>query len=280
MILIPKNEGVLQPNSQVGLSLVVINEFHNRSTVVSKGLVPPMCGGLCWKQVLGNTLNSIGSLLLSSAIDVSTTEGGPVSAKNQTLLQIQFFLFDRTTTIQLANSSFVIEPYLTKFSIGLFNWPWSQYGNSIEIRFSVQPNFTNYTRQNDSGITTFTIDTATGQIQLRLVDTVELDGQDTNSVQFDLDPGTSELVLTFPYFMSSLVYDPDLGVIFPVSASKGSRYIWEIIVAGTVSVGIAILIAVTVLGFVIAMLSKRRQRSNTEWAISVDQKEDMEAHTL
>jgi len=228
--LVFPDEGVLQPNSQVGLSLVVINEFHNRSTVVSKGLVPPMCGsacvhtslsstetlltvsnalgGLCWKQVLGNTLNSIGSLLLSSAIDVSTTEGGPVSAKNQTLLQIQFFLFDRTTTIQLANSSFVIEPYLTKFSIGLFNWPWSQYGNSIEIRFSVQPNFTNYTRQNDSGITTFTIDTATGQIQLRLVDTVELDGQDTNSVQFDLDPGTSELVLTFPYFMSSLVYDP------------------------------------------------------------------------
>jgi len=90
--LVFPDEGVLQQNSQVGLSLVVINEVHNGSTVVSKGLVPTMCGSACvhtslsstetlltvsntlrglfWKQVLANTLNSIGSLLLSSAIDV------------------------------------------------------------------------------------------------------------------------------------------------------------------------------------------------------------------
>jgi hypothetical protein len=89
----------------------------------------------------------------------------------------------------------------------------------------INPSFINFTRQPNTpqaGVTTFIL---TGQYaaeqdtktQLRLIDAIELDGRQVGSgVLFDLDAATSELVLRFDYFNSTLVYDPGTRTPKPV----------------------------------------------------------------
>jgi hypothetical protein len=140
---------------------------------------------------------------------------------NKSRVELQFYLFNQTTNITVGEVFFDAVPSLAKFCVRLFDWPWTSGGDydnkSIEMRMKLTPSFTAATRLDDTprkGITTFVLSgqalgSTDAQTQLRLVDSIELDGVDyEGGVRFHMDALTSELVLEFDHFNSTLVYDP------------------------------------------------------------------------
>lgn len=153
-------------------------------------------------------------------------------------LQLRYFLFDLPTNISFidANTSspagpvdpLLITPDLAKMSVALQVWPWLPQAegdhHELVLRFTISPPFTSFVRRNDTpqaGITTFELSGQhAGEVTttLRLVDVVELDGQAVlgpAKVSFDVDPATSQLVLRFGHFNSTLLYDPGTQSIAP-----------------------------------------------------------------
>jgi hypothetical protein len=179
-----------------------------------------------WKAVVGSVLGASSSYLFTGGLDTFDAAGNPVATSNSSgsRVELQFYLFDTKTNISVGDLAFDALPSLAKFSIRLFDWQWASPADRIELRMKINPSFANFTRQLNTpkaGVTTFIM---TGQYaeqdtksQLRLIDTIELDGRQVGSgVLFDLDAATSELVLRFDYFNSTLVYDP--GTITPQPA--------------------------------------------------------------
>jgi hypothetical protein len=146
-------------------------------------------------------------------------------------LQLRYFLFDLPTNISFidANASspagpvdpLLITPDLAKMSVALQDWPWLPQADGdhheLVLRFTISPPFTSFVRRNDTpqaGITTLELaGQHAGEVTttLRLVDVVELDGQAVvgpAKVTFDVDPTSSQLVLRFGHFNSTLLYDP------------------------------------------------------------------------
>jgi hypothetical protein len=224
-----------------------------------------------WKQVVDTELGASSSYLFTSALEMYDGMGDPI-ASNGSQVELQFYLFDSATNISLGDLNFDVLPSLAKFSIRLFSWPWASPSDSIEMRMKINPSFLNFTRQPNTpkaGVTTFVLEgpqsaAQNTKTQLRLVDTVEVDGVQVNSggVQFDMDPTTSELVLSFGFFNSSLVYDPDLGVLFGTSGKGGSGGGGDnmgLIVAVAVVVPVAVAVVVTSAVVIVIVAHRKRK---------------------
>jgi hypothetical protein len=222
--------------------------------------------------VVDTELGASSSYLFSSVLEIYDSAGDPIE-NNGSQVELQFYLFDSKTNISLGDLDFDVLPSLAKFSIRLFSWPWASPSDSIEMRMKINPSFLNFTRQLNTpkaGVTTFVLEgpqsaAQNTKTQLRLVDTVELDGVQVNSggVQFDMDPATSELVLRFRFFNSSLVYDPDLGVLFgsPGKGGDGSGGSdnMPLIVAVAIVVPLAVVVVVTSAVVIVIVAHRKRK---------------------
>ncbi|ELR14096.1 uncharacterized protein ACA1_367290 [Acanthamoeba castellanii str. Neff] len=273
IILLPKdNQGTVQSKAAVGVSLAQLKEVDDDGATVRLGTT--VSGS--WKPVVDSELGASSSYLFTGGLDTFDAAGDPIATSNSSgsRVELQFYLFDTKTNISVGDLAFDALPSFAKFSIRLFDWQWASPADRIELRMKINPSFINFTRQPNTpqaGVTTFIL---TGQYaaeqdtktQLRLIDAIELDGRQVGSgVLFDLDAATSELVLRFDYFNSTLVYDPDLGVLFGSPArgegSSGSDSM-PLIIAVSVAVPVAIVLVIgaAVLITVIAHRNRKQRR--------------------
>lgn len=173
-----------------------------------------------WSQI-GNQFGSYVAYQYTANLAFEDADGTPIDppgASDDTRLEVSFFLFQNQTDIVAGDISFSALPSQAKFSISLFSWPWMNRGgcesNKLELRMQIEPLFSSFTRErDDEGVTTFIIsgqypdDTRT---QLRMIDAATIDGRAVNSggIDYELSSDTSELVIRFRFFNSSLIYDP------------------------------------------------------------------------
>jgi hypothetical protein len=167
-------------------------------------------------------------------------------------LRLQLYIFNRSSNITLDRLlAYNTTPAYSKMTLSISHWPWLEAeqhaADRLQVRLRITPPF-NGTLQagNESNglVQTFTL---TGQAlppfiekllngrqlvrRVRLVDAVELDSQvvvtntsalsmlgaERSKVDFALNITTSELVLSFGHFNSTLVYDP--GTLFTLRFS-------------------------------------------------------------
>jgi hypothetical protein len=240
--------------------------------------------------------------LLTDDLDAGVVTGraNESSAPPQPRVELQFFLFESASTVSVGAVSYDALPAFAKFTVRLFSWPWTtqppldddndDINNSttttnstnytIEMRMKITPAFVSATRRPgypSTGLTTFvlagnatssSLASASKTTELRLVESVELDGRQVSGaggVEFAMDETTSELVLRFARFESSLVYDPDLGVLFGSSPTKGDGGGGDNLglivgVAVAVPVAVVVVVAVIVAGLVVTTVKRRRQQ--------------------
>jgi hypothetical protein len=170
-----------------------------------------------WQALSNNDLNAATSYLFSA--NIATTTVGNVSVPSDARLELQFYLFDTETELTVGNVAFNGLPSFAKFTIRLFDWPWLS-SEHLELRMKIDPPFSDFTTQANTprtGVTTFLL---SGQHSaesghqdtrsvLRMIDTIELDGEQVASgLTYSLHADTSEVLFSFNYFESTLVYDP------------------------------------------------------------------------
>jgi len=254
VILVPKDNSGLESVCTLGITLESLLEMDGQSVVQQVG--SPENGG--WTVVSGNPLGSVESFLHSASLMVNATHGGTKSAH----MDLQFYLFQQELTLTTDRASFTVSPRYAKFSLNISSWPWLSCNNTLEIRFSLSPKFANFTKQQDVNTTTFIIlgqfANSEAQSHIQLIESVELDGViHPTGAQFLLDAKSSELVLIFPYFNSSLSYDPYMGVLFGPSSTSGSSQLPLIV--GTAVAGSVVIVTIAVIALVLLLLAKRRQ---------------------
>jgi hypothetical protein len=171
-----------------------------------------------WKAVDDLELGASSSYLFTAGLENYDPDGMAIvenpDGKNESRVELQFYLFDSATNISVGDLAFDALPSFAKFSIRLFGWQWASPADHIELRMKITPSFINFTRTSQAGLTTFVLTNQNSsrdntKTQLRLIDSIELDGKQVrDGVTFDLDASRSELVLHFAYFNSTLEYDP------------------------------------------------------------------------
>lgn len=189
-----------------------------------------------------NSLGASQSFLYSCILDFNTSSYEPDNNRTSTLA-LQYFVFANTTTIDLGSSAaagpvkFDVAPAFTKFTLTLADWQWQSADDAserAEARVAIRPTFTGFTEvaSTSAHVREFVLSGQTGQTyggggqsgtastRLRLVEAVTVDGAlevvstrnataaKSGRLWFALDTATSELVLSFGRFNSSLVYDP------------------------------------------------------------------------
>jgi hypothetical protein len=171
-----------------------------------------------WSQVVDNDLGASASYLFSAGIDTTTALG--VNIPNEARIELQYYMFNSETQLSVGNVAFNALPSFAKFTIRIFDWPWrsSPENHRIEFHMKIDPPFTSFVEQtNTPNVTTYVLagqyPAVAGQPNttsaLRLLNTVEIDGEQVESgVSFLMNTDSSELMLYFNYFESTLVYDP------------------------------------------------------------------------
>lgn len=206
-----------------------------------------------WNEVANNSLGASQSFLYSCILDFNTSSSAPDNNRTSTLA-LQYFVFANTTTIDLGSSAasgpvkFDVAPAFTKFTLTLTDWQWQSPDDAserAEARVAIRPVFTGFTEvaSTSAHVREFVLSGQTGQTygggggqggsastRLRLVEAVTVDGvlevvstrnataAKSGRLWFTLDTATSELVLSFGRFNSSLVYDPGTYHSFLVTA--------------------------------------------------------------
>ncbi|ELR19175.1 uncharacterized protein ACA1_031990 [Acanthamoeba castellanii str. Neff] len=291
VVLVPKdNEGRARSDAAVGTSIAFIHELSANGSIVEDDQFNSTSSFLFKADLLTDDLDA----------GVVTGRANESSAPPQPRVELQFFLFESASTVSVGAVSYDALPAFAKFTVRLFSWPWTtqppldddDINNSttttnptnctIEMRMKITPAFVSATRRPDypsTGLTTFVLAgnatssssasaSASKTTELRLVESVELDGRQVSGaggVEFAMDETTSELVLRFARFESSLVYDPDLGVLFGSSPTKGDGGGGDNLglivgVAVAVPVAVVVVVAVIVAGLVVTTVKRRRQQ--------------------
>jgi hypothetical protein len=166
---------------------------------------------------------------------------------SSTVMELQFFTFSHARNISVSDNttaanvvSFSASPALAKFTLRLFSWPWlnnaitttSSNDDRLEVRIDIAPAFTTATQLASTAayVETFelsgqqsTSQPTDGRPQfstvVHLLKAVKLDGMllvmgnnhsadERGAVEFRIDEESSQLVLSFAHFNSSLEYDP------------------------------------------------------------------------
>lgn len=204
----------MQSDTTVSVSLAQMLELTGENVVVVIGSVT----GGTWSQVFDNDLGASASYLYSAGIH--TTTALAVNIPNEARIEVQYYLFDSAKQLSVGGVAFNALPSFAKFTIRIFDWPWrtSPEDHTIEFHMKIDPPFTSFVEQTNSpNVTTFVLGgqypAVAGQPNttsaLRLLNTVELDGEQVESgVNFVMNADSSELMLYFNYFESTLVYDP------------------------------------------------------------------------
>lgn len=175
-----------------------------------------------WQVITNPTINATLSYLYTGLL----TSANEKELFSNTQLELQFDLFSTPSSYAIPgpqSTETVVDllPSMTKFSLRLKAWPWAATTNNLEVRIRILPTITALTRSSSAKVSSFLLGNQDsdvhGTIQLRLIDSVELDGVEVNSggVEYDIDMQRSELVLKFSYFNDTLYYDPGTMLLVP-----------------------------------------------------------------
>lgn len=311
VLILPKDsKGNVQQLAGVMVSLGSVGRMDSNDTLIEEATVTD---GM-WGEEANNSLGASQSYIYACTLSFnSTTSAGAITTKrnggsaNSTVLQLQWYLFDAATNVSLGGDvSFGTSPAYTKLTVRLANWPWPAYtgrasdDGRAEVRITIDPPFTGSTPKSggggsgssylkEFGLSGQTTDYTAGSVStsVRLVDAVEIDGQliplaglDSNTrppVEYWLDGATSQLVLSFGRFNSTVVYDPDFGVFLGAKGGDGGGTSSDntgLIVGVAVAVPLAILVVVAVIGgAAVLTYYRRRQVANQHSGVNFDQED-------
>jgi hypothetical protein len=274
-----------------------------------------------WSRLSNNSLNATQSFVYAGHL--AFPNGTVLHASEPATLRFQLYVFNRPTNVTLDRLlSYKVLPAYAKFTLSVTNWPWldaqDNTDDRLQLRVRIGPPFNGsvqYSNESDGLVQTFTL---TGQAlppfiekllngrklvrRIRLVDAVEIDGEliksnrsallgaERSKVEFVLNSNTSELVLSFGRFNSTLVYDPgtllprparwkvattltcrvyaDFGVLLEGKENGdggvgGDDDNTALIVATSVVLPIALLIVVVVAVAIVVLTYRRRERFAT-----------------
>nr|UDO47441.1 hypothetical protein [Pandoravirus massiliensis] len=202
---------------------------------------------------------------------------------NDTAVDIVVALFDRRIKgVFDGGLSFSGDPALAKTSMRIRRWPRTE-GRAIgriELVLNFDEDLSNTTRSDGpidlaGDTTTYVINggsntTAVGRKTVRLYKDALADGRLlTGSVESHVDVLSSAIVVALPPFEATLVYDPDLGVLFGSPSRDGdpngrgasaSASDEALIIAVAASVGGAAILVIAVVATVAALLWYRQRR--------------------
>lgn len=152
---------------------------------------------------------------------------------NDTAVDIVVALFDRRVEGVFGGGlAFIGDPALAKTSIRIHRWPRveGRATGRIELVLALDEDLNNVTRSDSlggSGATTYVINagnniTTVGRKTVRLSKDALADGHLLpGSVDSRVDVMESAIVVALPSFETTLVYDPDLGVLFGSPSRDG-----------------------------------------------------------
>jgi len=195
--------------------------------------------------------------------------------------------------------TFTVGENSLKFTLTIDDWNWKSTSNSlvVDLSFASDPAIsqTNSTSTvNGFQILTLVVNTMSTQITATLQEFAVLDGV-TQAIKVTVaqaDSGTQAFEFEFPYFASSLVYDPDFGVLLQNNAGNtgdgdgGSHTALIAGLAGGLG-GLALLVVVVTILFALLFgwwklfrhdfITKRRSTSMVNFdPVDEDEDEDVE----
>ncbi|ELR19084.1 uncharacterized protein ACA1_236820, partial [Acanthamoeba castellanii str. Neff] len=213
-------------------------------------------------------------------------------------LELEVLLFDRNTSVVYAppatNGSsnataggdggssskytFTVDQSLAKLSLSVTGWPWRDDGSRLRVKLALNPQFSEVVMRPGTPQANMTTLELQGQggasanvtTVVRLVDFAYVDGgNQTVEVQFWANATDSSLTLEFPYFASSLYYDPDLGLLVQGKDKEGggggdSDLALIVAVSVVVPVAVLLVVAVIVAALVVAWWQRRQSSARLD----------------
>lgn len=294
--ILPKaDNGTVVPVPVLGFRLIRAAQINASGAVT----LPATFVNGTWSRVNSNALNASQSFIYACRL---AFPNGTALRPEPATLRLQLYIFNRSLNITLDRLlAYNTTPAYSKMTLSISHWPWLEAeqhaADRLQVRLRITPPF-NGTLQagNESNglVQTFTL---TGQAlppfiekllngrqlvrRVRLVDAVELDSQvvvtntsalsmlgaERSKVDFALNITTSELVLSFGHFNSTLVYDPDFGVLLEGKENGGgdgngvgSDDNTALIVSVSVLVPVAVLVVVAVVVGALVLTRQARAR--------------------
>jgi hypothetical protein len=213
----------VQAKAAVGVSLAQMKEITNNRTITCLSSTVSSS----WKAINDLDFSVSSSYLFTAGLknydpnSIAIINNG--DSKNESRVELQFYLFNLATNISMGDLAFDVLPLFAKFSIRLFGWQWASPTDHIELHMKITPLFVNFTHQANTpkdGMTTFVFghlpmnqnsSQDNTKTQLQLINSIKLNSKQVhNRVTFNLNASRSELVLHFAYFNSTLKYNPGM----------------------------------------------------------------------
>jgi len=145
----------------------------------------------------------------------TTTLRATGTYKNGATITLQAALYQRDTVVPWGNSSFTVPRNRVKFSFWINNWVFASNASRLQAELQIKVSGKGYKPDgfNDDADTRIKKVKLAARGSLDVVTTAILDGA-TKDITYELrgDATKAGLILTFPYFTSSLAYDPTIGV--------------------------------------------------------------------
>jgi hypothetical protein len=160
--------------------------------------------------------------------------------KNGATVTLQAALYQRDTVVPWGDSSFTVPRNRVKFSLFINNWPFASNASRLQADLEIKVSGKGYKPdnfENDSDVRIKKVKLA-ARGSLDIVTTAIVDGV-TKPITYAIrgDGTKAGLLLTFPYFSSSLAYDPTIGV------TSGAQSLTASVALGLVVAAVASLLA-------------------------------------
>jgi len=139
---------------------------------------------------------------------------------------LQETLYGASSTITSGDVTFDIGDNALKFALTINNWNWQGSSNTLELDLSfttsepAQSSSSSAQTVNGFQILTVIVDTAHTQVTANLQEFAVVDSV-TTAIQVTADSSSQAFQFQFPHFASSLVYDPDFGVLLQNNGNGG-----------------------------------------------------------
>lgn len=138
-----------------------------------------------------------------------------------------YILFATQQDLSSAGINFTTHAGSLKFEIALSNWSFSRPTNTLGLHLliSLLPAYTSIQETNTNDTTTFVLSAANvATATINLIRSCVVDNSTTERVSFSLNntstAGLLDLVILFPNFAKSIVYDPDFSVTLDVGGTN------------------------------------------------------------
>jgi hypothetical protein len=188
--------------------------------------------------------------------------------------------------------NFTLTPAMAKLTVSIDGWPWAADHSTttsdlkLELRVRIGPAWTSSETEADTPRANMTTHTLRGQhggqvtTTVRALGVAELDGV-VEPIEQYIDDAAGQLVFVVPRpFASSLVYDPDFGVVLDLERGGGDDGEQLALIVGvSVAIPVAVVVVLTVVVVAVVVAYLRRRQAGAS-AINFDDEEPNTAEVL